>query len=260
MTHLIVPVKSDLFDLQVHDDSNGVFNTELRSLSWGPYRQVLSWPMYFVNGYKFHTRVWSHGKKTTNSGVYVKGVTQNGEDDFYGILEHIYELEYHELPTKIALFYCQWYDPSRRGTRVHSQYKIVEINKSRRYQQYDPFIIAQQARQVYYVNYPATCSRELRGWSVAITTKPRGHIEVDDIVDGAQSDESPFQSDEPVLPIMQIEEMEMLVDGNSIEHEVDPLPEPMDNEEEVQDVHEEDTDEVHTTDNDDDHYYDDEDI
>jgi hypothetical protein len=58
----------------------------------------------------------------------------------------------------------------------------VEINKSRRYARYDPFIITHQARQVYYVDFPAI-RRDLRGWCVAIATKPRGHIEVDDNID-----------------------------------------------------------------------------
>jgi len=29
------------------------------------------------------------GEKTINSGVYVKGLTEGGHDDFYGIIEHI---------------------------------------------------------------------------------------------------------------------------------------------------------------------------
>jgi hypothetical protein len=48
-----------------------------------------------VNGYKFCTQSWSEGKKTYNSGVYVKGVTEGGEDDFYGVIKHVYELFYN---------------------------------------------------------------------------------------------------------------------------------------------------------------------
>jgi len=66
--------------------------------------------MYFVNAYKFHTKAWADGKKTTNSGLYVKGVTGGGEDDFYDTIHHIYELEYVALNKKILLFYCEWFD------------------------------------------------------------------------------------------------------------------------------------------------------
>jgi hypothetical protein len=114
--------------------------------------------MYFVNGYRFHTKSWSNGKNTFNSGVHVKGVTEGGEDDFYGIIQHIYELEYLELNSKIPMFYCEWFDPRRpRGTRVSPQFNIVEVNISRRYGAYDPFILPQKARQVFYVPYPETC-------------------------------------------------------------------------------------------------------
>jgi len=49
--------------------------------------------MYFINGYKFHTKAWTDGKKTTNIGLYVKGVIEEGEDEFNGIIHHIYELK-----------------------------------------------------------------------------------------------------------------------------------------------------------------------
>ena len=67
---------------------------------------VKEWHTYFVNGYKFHTNTWSKGKKTINSGVHVKGLTEGGEDDFYGIIHRIYELEYNtsNKPKKVVLF------------------------------------------------------------------------------------------------------------------------------------------------------------
>ncbi|XP_058746931.1 uncharacterized protein LOC131619910 [Vicia villosa] len=64
----------------------------LRNLSQGPIQSANEWHTYFVNGYKFHTHTWTEGKKTINSGVFVKGVTDGGEDDFYGFVKHIYEL------------------------------------------------------------------------------------------------------------------------------------------------------------------------
>ena len=77
------------------------------------------------------------------------------------------------------LFYCNWFDPSHRGTRVDRKYNTVDICMSRRYQMFDPFIMAQHVRQVYYVPYPST-RRDKQGWCVAIKTKPRGRIEADD--------------------------------------------------------------------------------
>jgi len=134
--------------------------------------------MYFVNGYKFHTKAWADGKKTTNSGLYVKGVTGKGEYGFYGTIHYIYELEYAALNKNIPLLYCEWVDPTINvRTRFHSQYNAVEIKLSGRYGLYDPFILPQKVRQVYYVTYPNIC-KNLCGWFVPIKTKPRGHVQV----------------------------------------------------------------------------------
>jgi len=69
-------------------------------------KYVKEWHMYFVNGYKFHTNAWSKGKRTINTGVYVKGLTEGGENDFYGIIHKIYEQEYNtsNKPKKVVLF------------------------------------------------------------------------------------------------------------------------------------------------------------
>jgi hypothetical protein len=38
----------------------------------GPERKVKCYNRYFVNGYMYHTEEYDHGRKTYNSGVYVK--------------------------------------------------------------------------------------------------------------------------------------------------------------------------------------------
>jgi len=197
-----------------------VTDTNLISLAWGPESNAISWHKYFINGYKFHTEAWTRGKKTTNSGVYVKGVTEGGEDDFYGVIQHIFELEYHGLSHKVALFYCQWFDPKRnRGTKVNPNYDIVDIKMNRKYDRYDPFIIAQKAIQVYYVPYPDMCTNK-RGWCAVIKTKPRGRVEVDDIVE-----DTPYQDDEMthIEQITEIEEMTGLHDEAHSDEEVDVM-------------------------------------
>jgi hypothetical protein len=195
----------------VNEKANGVTNNDIIALSRYPSSMAISWNIYFVNGYKFHTEAWSEGKKTVNCGVHVKGLTEGGEDDYYGNINHIYELDYFGLKDKVALFYCEWFDPTRNaGTKVHPQYKIVDIKMDKRYRPYDPFIIAQKARQVYYVPYPEMCT-SMRGWCAAITTKPRGHVEIDNI-----EDEMPYQSHDtsPVLPIPEIEAISCLRDSS----------------------------------------------
>ena len=182
----------------------------LQDIAWGPKRSVQTWPIYFVNGYKFHIEAWSHHKSTINCGVCIKGTDYGqSESDYYGILKEVIQLEYVGLPLKHAiLFNCEWYDPTlNRGMRIHKQYGIVEIQTTRRYNKYDPFILAQQAVQVYYAPYPA--SREKVNWKAVIKTKARSTIdapstEVDN--DAYQGDEieeiTPMSIDNDELPTL----------------------------------------------------------
>jgi hypothetical protein len=153
----------------------------LMNLSLGPRSRVKQWHTYFVNGYKFHTKSWTEGKKTNNSGVCMKSVTENGEGDFYGVIEDIFEIEYNYLDNKnsVVLFYCSWFDPSSRGTKFNSKTNTVDIHMTMRYELFDPFAIANNVTQVYYVPYPST-RVDKRGWCAAIMTKPRGQIEKDE--------------------------------------------------------------------------------
>ncbi|WVZ15584.1 hypothetical protein V8G54_013150 [Vigna mungo] len=192
----------------IHDEPLSVRNQHLRDLSLAPLRCVKEWHTYFVNGYKFHTHAWSQGKRTINSGVHVKGLIEGAKDDFYGVIKHIYELEYNTstIEKKIVLFYCDWFDPSRTGTRVDSKYGIMDIRMDKRYVLFDPFIIAHNVEQVYYVPYPASRT-DKRGWCVAIKTKPRGHIDSNEI-----KAEVPHQMEEMshVNDIIEVEEKSVL--------------------------------------------------
>ena len=70
------------------------------------------------------------------------------------------------------------------------KYNIVDIHMTSRYQPFDPFILAYNVRQVYYVQYPPS-RKDNRGWCVAIKTKSRGRIELNEV-----EDDVPYQVDE----------------------------------------------------------------
>ncbi|KAK6784475.1 hypothetical protein RDI58_017930 [Solanum bulbocastanum] len=82
---------------------------------------------------------------------------------------------------KIVLFRCEWFDPSHRGTKVDHQHNIIEVNHTRKYKIYDPFIIAQNAKQVYYAPY--SLRKDKADWWVVIKSKPVGRIEIDNVLD-----------------------------------------------------------------------------
>ena len=92
-----------------------------------------------------------------NCGVCVTGTGEGEfENEYYGILREVIEIEYPGEPLKkCVLLNCDWFDPTpNRGMRVNKSYGIVEIRHDRRYNKYDPFILAYVATQVYYMSYP----------------------------------------------------------------------------------------------------------
>ena len=114
-----------------------------------------------------------------NYGVCVTGTGEGEfENEYYGILREIIEVEYPGEPfKKCVLFNCDWFDPTlNRGMRVNRCYGIVQIRHDRRYRKYDPFILAYVATQVYYMSYPQK-TRNKSPWWIVIKTKPRSRVD-----------------------------------------------------------------------------------
>ncbi|RDY13272.1 hypothetical protein CR513_01822, partial [Mucuna pruriens] len=148
----------------VLNSENNIQDSLLVNLAWGPKRKVESWPMYIINGYKFHTIVWSEGMNSINHGVYVRGTNGQLESNFYGNLSDIIQLEYIDFLIM---------NTPNIGTKLHNKYEIVEVRATPRYNKaYDPFIFAQQGEQVYYTTY----LEGHHGWLVVIKTKARSRI------------------------------------------------------------------------------------
>lgn len=160
--------------------------------------------------------------QTSNYGVCVRGTNGQLEDDFYGILTDIIELEYPGMHAKkIVLFKCDWFDNTpNRGTKIDKQYGIVQVKESERYRNFDPFIFAQQADQVYYTPYPDGH----HGWLAVIKTKARSMIK--DILpnqvesDIAYQEVNEVQDLHVILNIDAHDYDDSLVDINGINEEV----------------------------------------
>ena len=164
--------------------------------------------MYFVNGYKFHTE--SHGsmRSTSNSGVCIKGTNfSETESDYYGRLIEILQLEYPRLPIKrTILFKCNWFDPTVNvGMKVHKQYFLVDVNQKRKLSKDEPFILAMQAAQVYYVPYPSL-RKDKSDWLAVCKVKARPVIDVPAAVDKTVTTNIAFQEDELVNQMLVAEQ------------------------------------------------------
>ncbi|KAL0352078.1 UNVERIFIED_CONTAM: hypothetical protein Scaly_1596500 [Sesamum calycinum] len=121
----------------------------------GPSAEVTLFNAYFVNGYNFQTERHNTGKSTMNCRVCVKSSScTDEENNFYEIIKEIIQLAYPLIPNlHIVLFKCRWVDPVQ-GMKVHPSYHLIDVNFKKLYQKDDPFIFAQQAVQVYFMDYP----------------------------------------------------------------------------------------------------------
>ncbi|KAL0448314.1 UNVERIFIED_CONTAM: hypothetical protein Slati_1387800, partial [Sesamum latifolium] len=176
----------------VKDEINYTGNELLKLHYWGPTAEVTTFPCYFVNGYNFHIERHSVGKSTFNCGVCVKSSSYTDTDsDFYGVLEEVIQLDYPLIPNmQIVLFKCRWVDPVR-SMKVHPRYHLVDVNFKKVYQKNEPFILAQQAVQVYYTEYPSM-KRDKVDWMAVCKIKGRR------VVDDSRWTDVAFQEDETI--------------------------------------------------------------
>ena len=178
-----------------HDLQNNIDNQFIQDLSKGPLRSVTTFNGYCVNGCKFNTINGNSSSNSMNFGVCIKGSNYSSEEsDYYGQLVEVLRLEYPGLPIKrTVLFKCDWFDPTpSTGTKVHIQYRIIDINNKRRYSKYEPFVLASQATQVVYASYPSK-RRDKNDWWAVMKVKGRPVVEVSET---SSKTYEPFQEDD----------------------------------------------------------------
>lgn len=121
---------------------------DLVSLSFGSSFSVKSYPRCIVNGVKFLIQSQDIMRTTQNSGVFVRG---RDNQVYYGILEDIYELTYAR-ENYVILFKCKWFATNPRKRRVLKYKNKLSIYIKDFWYQSEPFILASQAEQVFYID------------------------------------------------------------------------------------------------------------
>lgn len=92
------------------------------------------------------------------------------EKDYYDVLFNVIQLHYVGCH-RVTLFKCHWFD-SERGVKFDSKHGLVDVNLKSTLGGNDPFVLAEQAKQVYYTTYPAR-KRNRNEWSAVCKTKSR---------------------------------------------------------------------------------------
>ncbi|KAK9169102.1 hypothetical protein Syun_001242 [Stephania yunnanensis] len=94
------------------------------------------------------------------------------------------------------LFKCDWFDPTQNGTRLLRKLGLVEVHKNRRFHRYEPFILAIQAHQVYYLPYPSI-GRGLRSYWLAICKLQPKFIDESNVISSEMAiSDTAFQADQ----------------------------------------------------------------
>lgn len=168
----------------MHQEGNEI-SKEFRALSRGPNPVGKRYRGFIINGFRFHVKSIENRRKTQNSGVVVTAQTSSyasrsdnnpiiGDVTYYGVLKDIIELDYLE-DKKVVLFNCDWVSTGRAVKQDENGFTLV--NFSRAQQHSEPFILASQAQQVFYIEDPIE-----KGWRVVVKTKTRDSFDMDPIL------------------------------------------------------------------------------
>ena len=176
----------------------------VRLLGEGPQMVVRTFQGYEINRYIFYTKLQSDKSTMQNSGVTLVATSQEfsrsgdtrpviASKSYYGVIEEIWELVYNPH-LSIPLFRCQWVED--RGVKVDNDgITLVDFNKVGYVD--DPFILAKQATQVFYVTDPSDDR-----WSVVLSGKRR-IVGVENVTDEEEYDQ--FEEIPPFSTGMQAE-------------------------------------------------------
>ncbi|TYK17902.1 uncharacterized protein E5676_scaffold306G001840 [Cucumis melo var. makuwa] len=157
------------------DSSVEGYSELLKWLANGPRKNAMSYTGYIINGKRFHTK--SVEKSTQNNGVAVDATTlcrSSAKDKsqvmdvvaYYGVLQEIILLDYYVY--QLPIFKCDWANV-RNGVKVEEGFTLVNLHQSQSKFVREPFILASQAKQVFYAR-----ENDTSNWYVVLKAPPRG--------------------------------------------------------------------------------------
>ncbi|KAG8379629.1 hypothetical protein BUALT_Bualt07G0108800 [Buddleja alternifolia] len=141
--------KEHITHLKYHNSED--VTDEIYALACGPHRIVKKYPGCIVNGVRFYTKERDSHRTTQNSGVMVEGYHDNHAIKFYGIVNEIIELDYVK-DKRVVLFKAQWFNSGGKKSTIQVDGSITAINVSRTWYEEDPFVLASQTKQVFYID------------------------------------------------------------------------------------------------------------
>ncbi|XP_038716536.1 uncharacterized protein LOC120009878 [Tripterygium wilfordii] len=164
------------FEVRVREEQ---VSEEIKWLSRGPNYAGRRFKGYIINGFRFRTLDRDMGKKTQNCGVCVTASTpsfasnkdQNpivADITYYGVVKEIIEIDYYGYQS-FVLFECDWF------YWKNDEFNLPMINSKKLIYKSDPFVIATQVHQVFYVQDPVQPD-----WYSVIKVLPRDNYDLHD--------------------------------------------------------------------------------
>ena len=100
-------------------------------------------------------------------------VKEDSGKEYYGVIDDIVELDYMG-DNKIVMFKCLWWDvdDNGRGVKV-DEHGITLINKNRTLKTNEPFVMASQCEQVFYVEDITNSN-----WLCVVKVAPRDYFDI----------------------------------------------------------------------------------
>ena len=148
---------------------------DLLSLSRGPMTNITCFSGFDTHGYRFHIESLDRNRCTQNSGVAVISEENMDGDhvDYYGVLTEILELQFLG-GRRVPLFRCKWVDifNKTRGIKTNV-YGLVSVNFKCLLRTNEPFVLASQASQGFYVK-----DNLIKGWHMVSKMHPRDTYDV----------------------------------------------------------------------------------
>jgi len=165
---------------------------EIKILAKGPMMLARKYSSYSINGFDFHTEQYDESRSVQNSGVALVAEStsfERGNDDniiignktYCGIIKEIIELNYHHQGN-VVLFKCAWVDNRVQNKWVKTdQFGVTTVNFRHLFNtgekiSDEPFILASQAVQVFYVPDPIDME-----WVAVLQSKPRDIYDMDNL-------------------------------------------------------------------------------
>ena len=120
----------------------------------------MSFKGYEINGNTFYTIAQDKKSTNQNSGVRFDAANTNRpKDTYYGYIEEIWKLDYGR-DLKVPLFRCKWVNLTGGGVMEDPQYGMTIVDLNNLAYADEPFVLANDVAQVFYVKDMSTKPRE----------------------------------------------------------------------------------------------------